>query len=679
MRKCFLKHMSKYIKWLKELNKNSIPQAGGKGANLGEMYNNGFPVPNAFVVVADAYWDFIIKTRAKEEIEELLSELDVNNTEQLSDICNQIQKIIINSKMPDEIAQEIKNAYLELAAGGPEQAKIIANKNIGGLLNMSKELPFVAIRSSATAEDLPSASFAGQQATFLNIKGTSNVVDAVKKCWASLFTARSTFYREKNHFNHMKVKIAVIVEKMVDSVKSGVAFSHDPNTGEKTIIIESVWGLGEMIVSGKVNPDHYVIDYDTLNIKSKKIMKQKVMMIKDPMTGQSLITEVPLKKQESQVLTDNEIIDLAKLVRKVSEHYHSPQDIEWAIEDGRIFIVQSRPITTIRKKEENNKISESSTTETPVLEGLAASPGVVSGVVRIITDLDEASRSFKQGEILVTKMTDPDFVPLMEKAKAIITDEGGSTSHAAIVSREMGVPCIVGTSKATMVLKTGDYVRVDANNGKVYRVSETIADEKKVEEPLQEVKELEEPETREEVRESFENYKKVITATKIYMNLGLPDMAEKYKNLPIDGIGLMREEFIITSELKEHPLELVEKGETNKFVQALVQGITKVCKTFYPRPVILRFSDFKTNEYRDMVGGEKYEPKEHNPMLGWRGCSRYISPEFRKVFELELEAVKIVRQSFKNLHVMFPFVRTVEELQKVIEITESKGLILRWF
>ncbi len=678
--------MSKYIKWLKDLNKNSISQAGGKGANLGEMYNNGFPVPIAFVVVADAYWDFIIKTRAKEEIEDLLSRLDVNNTEQLTDICNQIQKIIINSKMPDEIAQEIKEAYLQLAAGGPEKAKMLSNNKVGGLLNMSKELPFVAIRSSATAEDLPNASFAGQQATFLNVKGTSNVVDFVKKCWASLFTARSTFYREKNKFDHMKVKIAVIIEKMVDSDKSGVAFSHDPNTGAKTIIIEGAWGLGEMVVSGKVNPDNYVVDYENLNILNKKIMKQKVMMIKDPLTGKSLITEVPFKKQEAQVLTDNEIINLAKLIKRISEHYNSPQDIEWAIEDGRIFIIQSRPITTIRKTEASKP--EEVETSKPILEGLAASPGVVSGVVRIVTDLNEASRTFKEGEILVTKMTDPDFVPLMEKAKAIITNEGGLTSHAAIVSREMSVPCIVGTSKATMVLRTGDKIKVDANNGKIYRISEEIsqttpealtetpevisektsgmpAEEKTIE---QEVKTESAPEL------SSEKAQKIITATKIYMNLGLPDMAEKYKNLPIDGIGLMREEFIITSELKQHPLELINKGESNKFVQALVQGITKVCKAFYPKPVILRFSDFKTNEYRDMEGGEKYEPEEHNPMIGWRGCSRYVSPEFKKVFELELEAVKIVRQSFKNLYVMFPFVRTIKELEEVIEIMNSHGL-----
>ena len=625
--------MTKYIYWLDELDKNSIPQAGGKGANLGEMYSAKFPVPNAFVVSADIYWDFINETKVKDHIESLLEGININDTAKLDDITGQIRKLILNAKVPAEIAKSIKEAYKKL----------------------DKEEVFTAVRSSATAEDLPDASFAGQQDTYLNVKGGKEIVEAVKKCWASLFTARSTFYREKNNYPHMQVKIAVIVQKMVDSERAGVAFTRDPVSGEEKMVIEAGWGLGDFVVSGKINPDNYTVDANSLEILNKRLGNQEIMNTKDPVTGESITTDVPSNKRNIQIIGDNEIVVLAEILKKVHEHYKSPQDIEWAYDNGKFYVVQSRPVTTIGKKLDEEDKEEIVNSGDAIVEGLPASPGHVSGIVHIINDLEKGLSMFKEGEILVTKMTDPDYVPLMQKAKAIVTDEGGTTAHAAIVSRELGVPCVVGTQNATSVLKNGQTITVDATNGKIYegRLAEETLDI--------------EPET-------VSLSTPIVTGTKIYMNLGIPDKAEEYSKLGADGIGLMREEFIIASQLKEHPLLMIEKGEEQKFVDILVDGISKTCKAFSPRPVVLRFSDFKSNEYKGMKGGEKYEPDEENPMIGWRGCSRYISSKFEKAFRLECRAIKKVRETNKNLWVMLPFVRTIEELKKVKKIMLEEGL-----
>jgi pyruvate,water dikinase len=460
----------------------------------------------------------------------------------------------------------------------------------------------------------------------------------------------------QGNYPHMKVKIAVVVQRMVDAEKAGVVFSSHPSTGAPEIIIEAGWGLGETIVAGEVNPDRYVVDKETLEIRFREVKKQTKMKIKDPLTGRTIETEVPEKKKEAQVLSDEEISGLSKVVKKIDEHYKKPQDIEWAIERGNIFIVQSRPITTIKKETVEEREASSKPQGEHILEGLAASPGVGSGIVKIVKDKSELEK-VQQGDVLVTMMTDPDMVPAMKRAAAIVTDEGGMTCHAAIVSREMGIPAVVGTEKATQLLKDGDEITVDADSGLVYR-GLTKVEKKKDEEEI-----------------AF-HYEAPVTATRIYMNLGVPDKIDEYKNLPFDGIGLMREEFIVATDIGDHPNALVERGEESKFIDKIAEGVAKVASSVSPRPVILRFSDFKTNEYKDLRGGEKYEPKEDNPMIGWRGCSRYISPDFEKAFRMECKAVKKVRseRNLLNVWVMLPFVRNTWEVKKILEIMKEEGL-----
>ncbi len=641
----------KYIAWFKELSKDDVAVAGGKGANLGEMYNAGFPIPPGFVVTAQAYRDFIEKTGIKEEIKEILSNLDVDDVKSLQKAARDIQAIITAEEMPEEIKREIIAAYKSL---------YLPTYDLGEhnyLISAMREEPFVAVRSSATAEDLPQASFAGQQATFLNVKGANNVVEAVKKCWASLFTARAIFYREKNNFDHFKVLIAVIVQKMVNADKSGVAFSVDPITEDPNlIVIEAGFGLGEAIVSGQVTPDHYVVDKRDWSIKEKKVEYKKLMIVRDPITGKNKKVMLDESKAKEQVLTDEEIVELAKMVKKIEDHYAYPQDIEWAIEGNKLYIVQSRPITTLGKKKE--PIKEAPGLH-PLLKGLPASRGIVAGKVKIVLSPEELDK-VEFGDILVTTMTNPDFVPAMRKAAAIVTDEGGMTSHAAIVSREMGIPCIVGTGEATKVLKDGMLVTVDAVKGVVYE-GNVLAEIGEEEERKIEEKKIEVPEH-------------FVTKTKVYMNLGIPKKIRDYAKLPVDGIGLMRVEFIIASVIGEHPNKMIAEGRGEEYVNALADGIEKVAATVYPKPVVVRFSDFKSNEYRDLEGGEEYEPSEANPMIGWRGASRYVSGKFEKAFRLECRAIRKVREKYDNVWVMIPFVRTQEEVIEILRIMEDEGL-----
>ncbi|RLG19005.1 phosphoenolpyruvate synthase [Nanoarchaeota archaeon] len=652
----------KYIVWNREVGKDDVRIVGGKGANLGELMRAGLPVPNFFIVTAKAYRDFLEKTGLKKEITKILEGLNVDDTKALQDAASKIQDLIKEAPVPEEIKKEIVEAYRALGAGGPERYKALSIKALD-ILKMSREIPFVAVRSSATAEDLPSASFAGQQATFLNVHGETQVVEAVQKCWASLFTARAIFYRAKHGFEHMKVEIAVIVQKMVNSEKSGVAFSCDPVTGDlDKIVIEAGFGLGEAIVSGEINPDLYVVDKKTFKILKKEIKEQRILKTRDPYSGRNVTLAVPPEKVRAQKLSDKEIVELAKVVKSIEDYYKFPQDIEWAIEEGRIFIVQTRPVTTIEKvrKVEEKKIGEEELKGKEILKGLPASPGFASGIVKIVHDPSELNK-VKEGDILVTKMTNPDYVPAMRRAAAIVTDEGGLTCHAAIVSRELGIPCIVGTGNATQVLHEGEVITVDARKGVVYKGL------------------LEAPERKAALAAptiSLEEAKKLKTKTKIYMNLGVPEKIDDYKELPFDGIGLMRVEFIIASYIGEHPNYLLEIGQEQKYVDKLAEGIAKVAKAIEPRPVVVRFSDFKTNEYRELKGGEKYEPHEANPMIGWRGVSRYISPEFEQAFRLECKAIKKVREEMglKNVWVMLPFVRTTSEVEKCMKILEEEGL-----
>jgi len=663
----------KFVAWFKELSKKDIGLAGGKGANLGEMYNARFPIPPGFVVTSQAYKYFLDVTGIGKEIFDKLAKLDVEDTAELEKTAKEIQELILDQDVPEEIALEIKRAYENLNV---DYSLLKANisKDALSMIKAGREIPYVAVRSSATAEDLPQASFAGQQETFLNVKGAESIVRAVQKCWASLFTARAIYYRVRNNFPHEKVLIAVIVQKMVDADVSGVTFSINPVTNNRNeILIEAAFGLGEAVVGGQVKPDEYIVDKTTFEIKSKKINTQPWMYVRDEITRRTVKKSLTEAKGSEQKLPDDKIVELARIVKRIEDHYGNPQDIEFAVENGRIYIVQSRAVTTIQKVEEVKKHEEIKLS--PVLEGIAASPGIGIGKVKVVHSIEELSK-VQPGDVLVTVMTNPDYVVTMQKCAAIVTDEGGITAHAAIVSREMGIPCVVGTVKATSVLKDGQIVTVDGTRGKVYLGSvkevleEVTPPEKPAEKPLEVPTEKLPVEGQELPVIQIKKGK-----TKIYMNLGEPEKIDAYKNLPFDGIGLMRLEFLIASEIGEHPNYLLKIGEQEKYVNKIAEGIKKVASAIYPKPVIVRFSDFKSNEYRDLKGGGEFEPHEANPMIGWRGVSRYISPEFKEAFKLECRAIKRVRDDgLDNVYVMLPFVRTPEEVIKCLEIMKEVGL-----
>lgn len=617
-----------FVVWFDEVNKGDLPLVGGKGANLGELVNAAIPVPPGFIVTVDSYYHFVEKSNLGDKIHRLLVPLDPNNSHELEQTSSLIKQMILEAEMPQEIAAEIADAYAKL----------------GGL---------VAVRSSATAEDLPEASFAGQQSTFLNVRGKEEVIRAVQGCWASLFEPRAIFYRHYQGVDRFKVGIAVAVQRMVQSEASGVMFTIEPVSNKQKIIIEAIYGLGDAIVSGAAMPDMYVLDKNGLAILEKGVAKQEQKLVKragtvDDLDEINILVPVPLAEQEQQKLTDAEIIHLATLGLRIEELYRFPQDIEWAREGGTLYIVQTRPITTIKMVEERAEVEE--VTEALVLlTGSPASPGIGSGMVRIIPDSSQIGK-VREGDVIVTRMTTPDFVTVMKRAAAIVTDLGGRTCHAAIVSRELGIPCIVGTERATAVLTDGREVTVDGSRGRVY--AGVVA---------------------------FKSKPRVIagaeteTKTKVYVNLAEPELAEAVAARNVDGVGLLRAEFVI-AHIGEHPSYMLAKGKGEEFVKGLSSGIATFTKAFYPRPVVYRTTDFKTNEYRNLKGGEKYEQVEENPMLGYRGCSRYLKDI--DAFNLELEAIKRVRQQYNNLWVMIPFVRTVEELAKVRKIIVDYGLTL---
>ncbi len=656
---------SAIVLWFDSISKGDIGKAGGKGANLGEITSFGLPVPPGFVVTAQAYELFLKEANIVVDMKDILKDLDVDDTEALNKAATAIKGMIKNASISDEISGPIKEAY-EKMSKKTEKGIILAGTG--------EEGEFVAVRSSATAEDLPDASFAGQQATFLNIRGKKDLVQAVKDCWASLFEPRAIFYRERKGFEHEKVLMSVIVQKMVDSESAGVMFTSNPVTNDESeISIEAAWGLGEAVVAGQVNPDRYLIDKETLGIKKKDVPRKDFMYIRDISTGKTVKENLTEETGSKQVLKEEDMQELARFGKTIEEHYNWPQDIEWAIEDDKIYILQTRAVTTLGERggdkveeRRSETVQEAETSvSTPVsedgpviVEGFGASPGIGAGKVVLVQDISQLS-NVEKGAIMVTEMTTPDMVPAMERAAAIVTNSGGLTCHAAIVSRELGIPCIVGTSNATEVLKNGQQVTVNANDGKVY--------EGIVKKMIEEEEAVSEEEDDEPVPE---------TRTKIYMNLGVPKRAEELAKLPVDGIGLMREEFIFASSIREHPLAMIERGEEQKFIDLLSDEIAKVARAFSPRPVVLRLSDFKTNEYRALKGGEKYEEKEENPMIGWRGCSRYTTEEYGPAFRLELKAVQKVREDMglKNIIIMLPFVRTLDDVKKVTALMEEEGL-----
>jgi pyruvate, water dikinase len=644
------------VLWFDNLRNTDVPIVGGKNASLGEMINAGLPVPFGFAVTAYSYERFILEKKIAEQIYSIIKETvtDLNDPRQYDSASKKIRELIEKTPISKDIEKAVREAYAKL------------NKRFG-----LKET-FVAVRSSATAEDLPDASFAGQQETYLNVKGADDLLDKVVKCWSSLFTPRAIFYRNEKGFPHEKVFISVGVQKMVNSRAAGVMFTINPVTGNRDeIVIEGNYGLGETVVSGAVNPDDFVVDKGSLQIKERRISRKTIKYIRDSKTGKTVHLEVPEAEQKEVCIDDQEISALAKLAKKIEKHYGKPMDIEWAIDQDLSFpenmmLVQARPETVFgQKMAEGNEMEETKAQEKLkiVVRGISAGRrGYGIGKAKVVLNTEDANRDMRKGDVLVTGMTDPDFVPFMKMASAIVTDKGGITSHAAIVSRELNIPCVVGTENATQIMKTGQDYTVDSRNGLIYEGILSQATQPAASNNGGGVMQVADAAP--------------VTATKIYMNLGTPEMIEQYKNLPFEGIGLMRTEFILASAIGTHPMAFVDAGKSQEFVDKLADGISSVARVIQPKPVVVRLSDFKTNEYRGLKGGEKYEIIEENPMLGWRGCSRYISKWYEKAFRLECQALKKCRSEWglKNVYVMLPMVRTIWEAKAVLQIMKEEGL-----
>ena len=621
--------------WFTEIDSGDLALAGGKGANLGEMTQRGAPVPPGFVVSVVSYEKFLSENGLDVRLGEILAGIDVYRTAGLVEVARAAQQAILSAPMPPDLATEIAEAYHTLGEG------------------------LVAVRSSATAEDLPDASFAGQQRTYLNVLGIDQVLETIKGCWASLFEARAIFYRAEQKFNQLGVGIAVPVQRMVQSEISGVMFTAEPNRSDRTkVFIEAVYGLGESVVSGAVTPDSYLIQKDGLEILEKRLVPQSRMLTRNPDSAgaEDLNHEVdvPAEQARSYKLKDTQIAEIAQYGLTLEEAYSHPQDIEWAIEDDTFYITQTRPITTLSSVGESEGLNVDESVYPMLLQGTPASPGSATGAVVVLPKIEESSLHqldrVKDGDILVTEMTTPDYVPAMKRAKAIITDHGGRTAHAAIISRELSIPCTVGTGEATTTLTDGQIVTVDGSTGRVYAGAAPGAG------------------AAINADDAAANLK---TKTNVYVNLAEPDLADVIAARNVDGVGLLRAEFIV-ARIGEHPRLMIEEGRGEEYTQKVYDGLLKFAAAFDPRPVIYRTTDFKTNEYRNLRGGDRYEPVEENPMIGYRGAGRYVKEP--DIFALEIEAVCRVRALHPNLHVMIPFVRTVNELVHTKSLLEQYGL-----
>ncbi|MFP4005260.1 MAG: phosphoenolpyruvate synthase [Candidatus Hadarchaeia archaeon] len=632
----------KNVVWFEELSSDDVEVAGGKGASLGEMIGAGLPVPPGFAVTAQAYGKFVEEEGIIEEINELLAKVDVDDSDELHETGEKIRNMIMEAKMPEDIKDDIVEAYKELS------------ERSGGEVS-------VAVRSSATAEDMPDASFAGQQETYLHISGDEDLLHYVQKCWASLFTDRAIFYREKNDYAHDDVLISVPVQKMVNSEKAGVMFTSHPSTGDKSqLVIEANWGLGETVVSGSVTPDTYVVDKETGEILQTTIGSKEEMIVRDPDKGKTMDKSTPQEKREAQVIDEEEAKILAELGRKLEDHYGRPQDSEWAVEDGEIYLVQSRPITVLYGDEEEEEKAEEEEPSEVIIRGLGASPGRASGKVKVIPSADDI-RKVKDGDILVAEMTAPDWVPAMRRAAAIVTDEGGTTCHAAIVSRELGTPSVVGTGNATEVLKNEMEVTVDGSSGSVYKGLEKVEEEeeKAAAAPTQAVSSI------------------PPTATDVKVNISLPDIAEDVaEDTQADGVGLLRAEHMLLN-IGKHPKKILEEDGEEKMIEQFSAGVRTVAEAFSPKSVWYRTLDLKTAEFKNLEGGED-EPDEPNPMIGWRGVRRFVdpdNPEEQEVLKAELKALKkVVDEGYSNLGVMLPMSQHPEELKRFKRVAREVGL-----
>ena len=648
--------MKKQIVWFEEVGKDDVGLVGGKGANLGEMTTAELPIPYGFIVTSQAYFEFVEHAKLIPRIKQILSIVNYEHPTEIEQATEHVRDLIMKADVPQSLTNKIIEYYGELNEKEEEYlgSKTSILRSTVHKIKSLYEQPLVAVRSSATAEDLPDASFAGQQDTYLNVKGESHLLHKIKECWASLFTARATYYRHEKGFDHFQVGLAAIVQRMVQSEKSGIAFSIDPVTNDKTkIVIEAVYGLGEYIVQGKVTPDHYEVNKQTFVIIKNEQAYQNLKFVRSGMGNR----EVKLNKEEGskQKLTDNEIREVALLVNDIEKHYYFPQDIEWALEKGRVFIVQARPITTA-----SNKVNASDSTVLTnnelLVTGSPASPGIGVGHVHILLSPKEISK-INHGDILVAPQTNPDYVPAMKKASAIVTEKGGRTSHAAIVSRELGIPAVVGAEGATKKLKDDMVVSVNGTTGEVFKGS--IINKKE--------------QAKLEAIQDKEDKKRIKTMTKVYVNLAEPEMAKEVAQLDTDGVGLLRAEFMI-AEIGTHPKEFIKQGKGKIFTNKLTKGLETFVKEFSPRQVVYRATDFKSNEYKHLRGGALYEPDEENPMIGFRGASRYIAnPD---VFKLELDAIKeIWNKGYANLHLMIPFVRVPWEFIRIRDIVRDHGLL----
>ena len=626
---------------LEDVGESDLALAGGKASKLGDLVKTGIPIPPGYVVTTHAYAAYVNETGVGKKIDALLARLDRSGETGAEEVSIAIRKLFEETPMPSALQDLILTAHRKFCA--------------------DHDVEFSAVRSSATAEDLDDASFAGLQDTYLNVGTPEEVVLRIRRCWGSLFTPRVLVYRNRKGIAHEGVKLAVLIQKMVASDVSGVLFTADPNTGEKRTIIEAAWGLGELVVGGEVTPDHYVVDPASSKIITRSVATQRVKLVRKPGGGNERIP-VEDSLQRAPKLQDQQLLRLASLGKMIESHYRRPMDVEWCFEGREPYIVQARPVTTLSAQPATTPATTPPTGPAAILlKGLGASPGVAVGKVKVLSGAAEINR-MEPGEILVTTMTTPDMVPAMTKAAAIITDEGGMTCHAAIVSRELGVPCIVGTQEATRVLHPGMTVTVDGKLGLVYEGAKPS--------------EAPSPKETHTAHGGSGGTHHPVTTTKIYVNVSIPEKAKEYAQLPVQGVGLFRIEFLFTSYVKVHPLSLLKQGKGKELVDKLAKGIEVVCEAFNPRPVIIRTSDFKTNEYRGMPGGAEFEPEEANPMIGWRGCSRYVSKSYREAFMLELEAIERVRNSrgLRNAQVMLPFVRNTEELDLIRVMMEEKGL-----
>ncbi|WP_292885218.1 phosphoenolpyruvate synthase [Methanobrevibacter sp. UBA212] len=619
-----------YVKKFEELSKSDIGIAGGKGANLGELTQAGIPVPPGFVVTAQAYKYFMDEAGINDQVMEILDAIDINDTKALQAAAEEIKTIIIESPIPDDLVLFIREYYNELCQ------------------RVGEDDTDVAIRSSATAEDLPEASFAGQQDTFLHVSGDDEVIEYIRKCWASLFEARAIFYREENDFEHSKVYIAVVVQKMANADKAGVMFTVNPSTGEEIALIEGSWGLGESVVSGDVTPDNYQVDKKDNEIINVTISDKKVMYTNDE-KGTSVKVEVPEEKRKERVLSDAELVELTEMGKRVQAHYGEPMDTEWAFEKDMLFLLQARPITTLGNASEEAGDASSDLGDV-LVRGLGASPGMASGTVKIILDIDELDK-IKDGDIMVTTMTTPDMVPAMRRASGIVTDEGGVTCHASIISRELGIPCVVGTGDATAKLEENTGVTLDGKKGLVFDgISETKEEATVVAGTVEAAP--------------------IITVTEVKANVSMPEAAEKAAATGADGVGLLRtEHLMLTSGI--HPGKFIADGNEDELIDTIADNVQIVADAFYPKPVWYRTLDAPTDEFITLEGGEN-EPREHNPMLGWRGIRRELDqPE---ILKCEFRAIKKLHEKgYTNIGIMIPLSQSPEELKQAKALCSEVG------